>query len=341
MYEPSSYLEDWTLGQFKVLEEATIVARHRFNETGLFDDDALADLIDRHPDNALTIAAMGEDAGKFSWMEGDRNGLTGRQILEIVKTGKIWVNVLRVAREHREYGKLLNGAYDELEANAPGFKAQGRSANLLISSPNAIVFYHVDLPCNVLWHLRGEKQVWVYPRDERFVAQTTMERLAAQEIAEEVPYDLSYDDYALTFKVTPGQVITWAQNSPHRVSNLDSMNVSLSSDHRNPRSKRRVRIHQANHYLRKALKLEHLSTDPESIRGYLKEAGVLSLRLANRVFRGKDLSSFAYRRKFYLDPDVEGGIRLYDGVDANIDFETETSRASAEADASQPEIAHR
>ena len=320
-------LLDWTPAQFNALGNSTIVGKHRMAESGLFEDDALAELIDNHPPDQITIAAMGDDAGKFTWMEGDRNGLSGREILEVLKTGKIWVNLLRVASFQPEISRLLNQAYDELESGSRGFKAKGRSANLLISSPKAMVFYHVDLPCNVLWHLRGEKHVWVYPLDERFVSQRILENLSVGQRSEDVPYDRSFDDYALKFTLQPGQVATWAQNTPHRVTNLDSLNVSLSSDHRNALSKRRVRVHQANYYLRNLLNPKtQLSSNANGPVAYIKEGGVLAFRAANRMFRGKDIKTFAYRRRFYLDPTVEGGVRVYDGVDLNIDFDAETTQ---------------
>jgi hypothetical protein len=54
-------------------------------------------------------------------------------------------------RFHPEFRILVNALYDELEANCPGFRALRRSANLLVSSPSAMVYYHADAPLNMLW----------------------------------------------------------------------------------------------------------------------------------------------------------------------------------------------
>src|SRR5690606_19909221 len=111
----SSYLDQWTSEQFAVLEQSILVARHRIHETGLFSDQALADLIDRHPSDYLTIAAMGRDQNKFEWMVGERGDLSALELLDAVRNGQLWLNVIAITRFHEEYRKLIDSVYDELE----------------------------------------------------------------------------------------------------------------------------------------------------------------------------------------------------------------------------------
>lgn len=312
MITSGPYLNNWTQQQFNVLEKALLIAKHRLHETGLFSDEALARLIDNQPEEYLTIAAMGTEANKFEWITGNRNGVSSEQIIQIVKEGKIWINLIAISKFHDEYRKLIDDVYDELEASVPTLKARLRSGNLLISSPNAMVYYHTDLPVNMLWHLRGEKRVWVYPFDERFVAPENMERLAAGKMSEDMPYEDWFEDYALSFKLQPGQLITWPQNRPHMVKNLDSMNVSLSTEHRNPVAKRQIMVYKANYYLRNKFGLNNLSTSPHGLAGRAKEFGV---RFAEKVqrMRGDDGDNlFDYGKRFYLDPSAELGYTMYD-----------------------------
>jgi len=42
-------LADWTPDDFHTVEKGVLLARHRLEETGLFDDDHLAKIIDSHP----------------------------------------------------------------------------------------------------------------------------------------------------------------------------------------------------------------------------------------------------------------------------------------------------
>ena len=323
MQDQMQYLKDWTKPEFDILEEAVLLAKHRLDETGLFTDDALAELIDRHPDDYLTIAAMGTDENKFEWMTGIRDGASGKEIIQALKNGKIWVNLIQLARYHPEYSKLLNGLYDELEKNAPGFKAKHRSANLLISSPQAMVYYHLDLPINMLWHIRGEKKVWVYPHfDSRFASQRNIERAILGEMPEDMPYEKWFEDYALEFHVKPGQMITWPQNSPHRVTNLDSLCVSLSTEHRNKRAKRRVNVHLGNHYLKKHFGLKDLSIRPDGFKACAKEAYARVVQIADKLLSAKKMEPYVYRKRFVIDPNAELGYRMLEGEDAT-DFKQE------------------
>ncbi len=311
---PQNYLDQWTPEQFEVLEEAILVAKHKIHSTGLFSDEALADLIDRHPSDYLTIAAMGRDANKFEWMVGERGDLTAMELLDAVRNGQLWLNVIAITKFHDEYRKLIDDVYNELEASNPRFKAQNRSGNILISSPHAMVYYHIDLPVNMLWHLRGEKRVWVYPPfDPRFVAPKNIERLIVGEMAEDMPYHTWFEDYALSFDVKPGQLITWPQNTPHRVSNLEGLNVSLSTEHRNPRAQRRLNVHRANRLLRQKFGCECRSISPDGFTARCKEVIARGSNLTTRLIGKKTEEPFSYRKRFLVDPSAEKGWRLLDG----------------------------
>ena len=312
----TSYLDRWTPEQFETLERGVLVARHRLHETGLFSDEALIDLIDRQPEGYLTIAAMGTDENRFEWMTGERGGCSAADLLRAVREHRIWLNLVRVGRFHPEYRKLIDALYDELEANAPGFRALNRSGNLLISSPRAIVYYHIDLPVNMLWHLRGEKQVWVYPHfDNRFVAPRNIERLIRGEMAEDMPYEPWFEDYALRFHVRPGDLITWPQNAAHRVTNCDSLNVSLSTEHHNATALRRLNVNQANHYLRTRLGCSRLSISPDGWGARCKDLAMRGLNRWQRLFGSRQPEPFSYRRRFVVDPNAPRGFVLKDPGD--------------------------
>src|SRR5437588_185372 len=61
-----------------------------------------------------------------------------------------------------------------------GFTPLGGSAAVVISAPRAKAEYHIDGPPSLLWHLRGQKRLWVYPAlDWRFVAQEQLEEILA------------------------------------------------------------------------------------------------------------------------------------------------------------------
>ena len=51
----------------------------------------------------------------------------------------------------------------------PEFKTFKRNLGVLISSPNANVFYHADIQGQSLWQIEGVKSVYIYPRSEAFI----------------------------------------------------------------------------------------------------------------------------------------------------------------------------
>ncbi|MEM9659341.1 MAG: cupin-like domain-containing protein, partial [Planctomycetota bacterium] len=193
-----------------------------------------------------------------------------------------------------------------------------RTANLLISSPTAWVPYHVDMPVNMLWHIRGKKRVWVYPHfDKRFASSEVLEKVCSGEWSEDVPYDTSFDRYALIYDAEPGQLITWPQLTPHRVRNLEGLNVSLSTEHKNARARRRINVHTGNHLLRNRFGVvcREIAVDGAAAHG--KQALARAFRLAGK-FIGKQKEQFVYPKTFVVDPEAPHGYRLIDDVGAGV-----------------------
>ena len=175
--------------------------------------------------------------------------------------------------------------------------------------------YHVDWPVNMLWHLRGSKRVWVYPHfDPRFVSQPVMEMVCSGEFTDDVPYDAEFDKYALVFDVEPGQLITWPQHTPHRVTNLEGLNVSLSTEHKNPRARRRNNVHLANQFLRRKLAVAAPHARVDGIAAHVKQSLARALRHWSH-WRGVGKEQFTYPISFVVDPQAPGGVRLLDVPD--------------------------
>jgi hypothetical protein len=152
---------------------------------------------------------------------------------------------------------------------------------VLISSPQALVYYHADGPASVLWHVRGHKRVWVYPALHPYYMQRDLlEDIFAGVRHEYLPYRRSYDAGAEIHDLAPGQWIAWPQNAPHRVTNLDGVNVSLSTEHFTAASRRRCQLYMANRFLRTRLGLTGLSARED---GALAVAKTVLQRAARRL----------------------------------------------------------
>jgi len=239
-----------------------IVATHDLASAGLFTDAALIELLDNHPRKNLFVLAMGSDPAR---PEENRlalsDGVSGAELLRAVYSGRLWLNITRVSDADPRYRALVDCLYYQISANVPGFMTRSSQATLLVSSPSALVYYHADGPASVLWHIRGRKRVWVYPAgDSRYLERETLEDIFVGARHEYLPYTRALDHGASVYDLVPGQWIAWAQNAPHRVVNLEGVNVSLSTEHFTDATRRRARLYAANRFLRTRLGCRNLST---------------------------------------------------------------------------------
>jgi hypothetical protein len=245
-------IERWN-GPVRDFTKANISTAHRLHERPMFEDAALAALLDVYPRDQLGVFTMGDDPVAWrSWRRGDAGGLSGAELLGEVKAGRLWLNLRRTNDAVGAYAELSDEIFGEIE-QATGAKTFKRDLGLLISSPSAQVFYHLDTPLVMLWQLRGQKRVWVYPCEEPFVTDAQIERVVLGESAEQFDYDPAWDAHAEVFDLEPGVMVSWPQNAPHRVENGPMLNVSLSIEFLTPEALLRANVLYANGVMRRAL----------------------------------------------------------------------------------------
>jgi hypothetical protein len=310
MFQPT-LLKKWTDEQIEQMRSAIYVAEHRLAELPLFQDEELIRVLDKHPRTDLGVNTMGDDpARREDWQEGDAGDLDGRTLLEITKRGRLWLNVRRVMDHHPEFDKIVNTLYDELETLC-GEGMFNRSANLLISSPTALVYYHLDCPANMLWHIRGQKQVWAYPLESGVVSPSMIEAVLTGEASEELAYKSDFDRHAKVVDLKPGQMITWPQHTPHRVVNTSGLNVSLSTEHMTQRALRKNNVYLANRHFRGMFGRGFTSTTIEGPAAALKEAAIRVVRRLP-IVRPQSPRGFKYPITFQVNPRVPSGVRPLD-----------------------------
>lgn len=282
-----------------------IVATHNLQQSALFGDAALIDLLDHYPRNKLFALSMGTDITRTENQLALHDGVSGADLLRAVKAGRLWLNVTRVNLADARYRELIDQLYGQLKAQVPGFLPDLVQGTLLISSPHAIVYYHADGPASVLWHIRGRKRVWVYPElDERYMQRDDLEDIFAGVRHEYLPYNAAFDQAAKIYDLEPGQWIHWPQNAPHRVTNLDSVNVSLATEHFTRQTRQRARVYMANRFFRTRLGQHQLSVRESGAGAVLK---TLVHRLARKA--GLDrLPPKQHSPSLRIDPDAPGGV---------------------------------
>ncbi|GJL97444.1 MAG: hypothetical protein DHS20C06_12610 [Hyphobacterium sp.] len=221
---------------------------HSLHRDPMFTDAGLAALLDRYPREHIGVYRMGDTVD--SWECGRLGAISGASLVQAVKDGRIWLNLRDAHRRDPTLADINDRVFDELKQLIPGFRPFNTDLGLLISSPGARVFYHLDVPRVMLLHLRGHKNVWVYPRSEPFVEAAGLESVVSEKTEEEIPYLPEFDAGGKCYRMAPGQMVHWPQNAPHRIDNGDDLNVSLSIEFMTPTAQLRANAVLANAWLR-------------------------------------------------------------------------------------------
>lgn len=268
-----------------------VLATHNLANHELFTDAALIDLLDRFPRQHLYALTMGSDLTR---PEDNRlalhDGVNGAELLRAVKNGRLWLNITRVDLADARFRELIDELYSQIVALVPGFKPLASQGTLLLSSANAIVYYHADAPGSALWHIRGKKRIWIYPTlTQRFMKREHLEDIFAGVRHEYLPYSPEFDREAQCFELQPGEWISWPHNAPHRVTNLDSVNVSLSTEYFTRQIRARERVYVANRFFRTRLGFDGLSTRENGPTAWIKTT-------THRVLRKFGFDPLQYKR---------------------------------------------
>ena len=299
-----SSLFSWDQEAYNNFGEKTQRLKHQLD---LLDDDALIKLLDDYPREWLQCFTMGYNPEDYSeWKAVHIDKSSGKEIFEAVKKGRFWINIINIEKADKRFSTVIEEVYSKIAKNSDHLKdiKPGYSA-LLLSSPGIQVYYHLDAEANMLWHLKGEKKIWVYPKDPKFSPQDELEKVIAQEKDEELPYKRHFDDFAKCFVLQAGDVISWPIHSPHRVENI-TVNLSLTSSYTSSKNRRINAVHCANHFILKKLGLENRSTANKGITSAVKAYTYLILNKL-KLFKRKDRTSY-YKTNLILDHNSDSGM---------------------------------
>ena len=301
---------DWSEREYARFGLEPQVTRHGYHELPMFEDDALAALLDAYPARNLQCYTMGTDPGRNEdWRQVDVDPATsGQDMLRAVRSGRLWLNLTNIQRNRSEYAELIERMYAHLGERCPHLgRPRGTHSALLISSPGAQVYYHLDAEPNMLWHLRGTKHVWLYPAmHPELVPQEHLERIYAGEIGENLPYRPEFDALAEHHVLGPGDAASWPHNGPHRIVNVD-LNVSLATSYTTPAVYRRQYVQLANRFVVRGLGVRRPSVAERGVLPAIKRA---TYRVANKVrpFPRAERAA-GYVTDLQLDPDGPLGLR--------------------------------
>lgn len=225
-------LADWSEAHTAGFQKEIITFKHRLKETGLFSDEALMELLKKHPSESLDVCTMGaanDPAYPNKFRTGDFRDASPVDLLNAAKAGKVWINVRQAMNIHPEYKAVLDKMYGGI-AEKTGNKAYTPKGGILISSPVAQVPYHFDKTETILWHVRGAKRIYIYPLSPEFISDKSYEHSIVNALEDDLPYNPGMDKFAQVFDLEENQAITWPLNSPHRVDNT-AFCVSVTTEY--------------------------------------------------------------------------------------------------------------
>ena len=299
----------WSASEYANFGAIAQVAKHSYHDLPLFTDSAITALLQAYPRSNLQAHTMGDDRECFQdWKQININRkTTGSEILEAVRKGRMWINLTHIEQHNMVFRRLIGGMYDHLGEHCPQLRDPvSTHSALIISSPNAQVYYHLDAEPNMLWHIRGQKRIWMYPAmNMDLVPQEILENIYAGEIDEDLPYKKEFDELAVCHLLGPGDVASWPHNAPHRIENLD-LNVSLATSYATKDTYRRQYVQLANRYVLRGLGIRNRSMQENGMRAAMKRC---TYRVLNKIRPFKRRVTANYRTDLELDAKAPGGTR--------------------------------
>ena len=262
-----SLLPAWTDEQKRMQKSAIVTFNHRLRETGLFEDDALAALIDAQPRDALDVCTMKRNPPPGeTWHAGRADDLDGAALVQAVKTGALWVSCRNGMVRHAKYKRVFDAMMAEY-AKQTGDRILSADASILISAPQMGIFFHVDTSETMLWHVRGTKTMYVYPSVESVLPEQALEAIFLKETLSDAPYRDEMERLATAVTLKEGEALKWPLHGPHRVVNGPNLNVSVSIEYATPKSAMLAGTYYVNGRLRRAMGLKPSSRrTPAAVR---------------------------------------------------------------------------
>ena len=280
----TSVFDNWTEDMSEAFGKKAVLATHNLHERDMFTDKGLADLLDQYPRDQFNLYTMDDDLTDYEsgFRRGVAGDLSGAEILEAVYRGRLWLNLRETNKHLPLYEDLCNEMFGEMEGLVPGLKTHKRDCGVLISSPKARVFYHLDIPNVSLWQIRGSKTLHVYPGGEPYASEEQIEAILLGESEEEITYRPDFESGRASYELTPGKMITWPQMAPHRVDNGDSVNISLSCEFLTMQSVLRANAMYTNGLMRRKLGVDPSIENDGQMSQFAKAALARALKLVRK-----------------------------------------------------------
>ncbi len=169
-------------------------------------------------------------------------------------TGNSWIKISHLGQLRDDYRVLTEGLieeYESLSGQRIRDKITWMSTTVFITSPGHVTPYHFDHDTNFLFQIRGEKDVYLFDQDDRFVlTESEIEEFYKGNVLAGIWRDELANKGRL-FRLGPGLAVHHPPLAPHLIKNDDNVSISLSVYYTSTDLDARARIYQANALLRR------------------------------------------------------------------------------------------
>ena len=302
------FMSNWSDEARRKFRREPMSVRHNYHEHHAFSDVALAALIERHPRELTDFCTMGDDATDHeSWRAGDPGSLSGMELLDAVRKGRLWINLRHAMDRDPEYRPIYDSMLRDMRRADPSFRPLVAEAGILISSPSAQVFLHSDVSETMLWHMRGVKRFRTYPPRLPYLNTDDVEAILHHDKTEDIDFDPAWDNDAFTIDLHPGMAANWPLHGPHRIENQSGINVSVPFEISTPQSRVQNAILYANGVLRRQFGIVPRSTSTQGIGALGKQVLTAMMKLKIRLFGEGNRPMPKSERTFDIDPAAPDG----------------------------------
>ena len=106
----------WDETHSELWSHQPIRLEHEMHKSPAFSMDDLAQLIESYPREHYSLVKTGAKGSSRVWREGDIGNLSGRQVIEAISRGGLWLNMRDVGSVDSRYRKLIDRMFEEIAA---------------------------------------------------------------------------------------------------------------------------------------------------------------------------------------------------------------------------------
>lgn len=226
------------------------IVSHQLAGHPLFEFERLFRLL--KTDKSKLFWDMGDIKVNQRWNDIKAGSLSVEEAFNQIENADAWM-LFRSIQRDPEYKALLEDYLKEVETRSGvDFKrhVKVKDAIIFVTSPRRVSTYHIDRECSFLLQLRGQKNIYIFDRNDReVITEQELERFWTLD-NNAAAYKEKYQDRAQNIRLVPGNGVHIPVGAPHWVKNSNEVSISLNINI-HFHDYLRGNIYRANHYIRK------------------------------------------------------------------------------------------